>query len=80
MARRMLNAQAKEDDEQRENIFRTRYDNHGKVCKVIIDGGSCANVVSTELVNKLSMETITHHTPYSFQFLKRLEKFKWIIK
>ena len=45
--RHALNLQAKASDEQCENIFHTRCTNEKKVCNVIIDGGSCTNVVST---------------------------------
>ena len=41
------------DDTQRENLFQTRCVVRGKVCNMIIDGGSCCNIASTELVNKL---------------------------
>jgi hypothetical protein len=46
--RRALNMQIKEDDvdQQRENIFHTRCHIQNKVCSMIIDGGSCANVAS----------------------------------
>ncbi|XP_019184978.1 PREDICTED: uncharacterized protein LOC109179930 [Ipomoea nil] len=76
MVRRMLNAQAKEDEAQRENIFHTRCHVHGKVCKVIIDGGSCANVASTELANKLGLQTRSHPTPYSLQWLNKTREIK----
>lgn len=49
---------------------------HAKVCKVIIDGGSCANVASTKLVNKLGLETRTHPTPYSLQWLNKIGEIK----
>ena len=53
--------QAKEDDEvQRENIFHTRCQVQNKVCSVIINGGSCTNVASTTLVEKLGMPTSKH--------------------
>ena len=66
MARRALSVQAKEDDEvQRENIFHTRCHVQNKVCSVIIDGGSCTNVASTTLVEKLELPTIKHPRPYN---------------
>ncbi|XP_070034692.1 uncharacterized protein [Nicotiana tomentosiformis] len=48
-----------EDEEslQREDLFHTRCTSHGKVCPVIIDGGSCTNVVSKDIVTKFSLET-----------------------
>jgi len=42
--RRALSTKRGELEEQRENIFHTRCTIQGKVCSLIIDGGSCANV------------------------------------
>ena len=54
--------QAKEEDEvQQENIFHTSFHVQNKVCSVIIDGGSCTNVASTTLVEKLGLPTSKHH-------------------
>jgi len=38
---------------QREQIFYTRCTIGGKICKLIIDRGSCTNVASTTLIEKL---------------------------
>ena len=70
VARRALSMQAKaEEDEQRENIFHTRCHVQNKVCSVIIDGGSCTNVASTTMVEKLGLPTIKHPRPYKLQWL-----------
>ncbi|KAL7593504.1 hypothetical protein Lser_V15G33880 [Lactuca serriola] len=70
VARRALNIQSKEgDDAQRENIFHTRCYVQGKVCSVIIDGGSCTNVASTSMVEKLGIPTMKHQKPYKLQWL-----------
>ena len=55
VTRRILSAQVKEDvvKHQHGNIFHTRYHVNNKVCSLIIDGGSCADVASTLLVKKL---------------------------
>ncbi|GKC69623.1 reverse transcriptase domain-containing protein [Tanacetum coccineum] len=37
----------------RNNIFRTKCTSKGKICDMIIDGGSCENVVSTYMVEKI---------------------------
>ena len=51
VARKAVNVKVKEDEEvQCDNIFQTRCHIESKVCSVIIDGGSCANVASAELV------------------------------
>ena len=62
MARCALSAQIKEDDieQQRETIFHTRCHVNNKVCSMIIDGGSCTNVASITLVEKLKLPTLKH--------------------
>jgi len=40
-------------EEQCENIFHTRCTINGRVCSLIMDGDSCANVASTTLVKRL---------------------------
>ncbi|GKV11014.1 hypothetical protein SLEP1_g22303 [Rubroshorea leprosula] len=68
--RRALNMQAKEDDEvQRDNIFHMRCHVKNKVCSVIIDGGSCTNVASTVLVEKVNLPMTKHPRPYKLQWL-----------
>ncbi|XP_031263971.1 uncharacterized protein LOC116122216 [Pistacia vera] len=70
VARRALSLQTKNKDAvQRENIFYTRCYVKDKVCNVIIDGGSCTNVASTTMVNKLGLPTILHPKPYKLQCL-----------
>ena len=56
MTRNVLSAQVKEYaiEKQHENIFYTRCHGNNKVCSLIIDGGSCANVSSAFLVEKKS--------------------------
>ena len=61
-----LNMQIKENDvnHQRENIFHTRCHIQNKVCSMIINGGSCANVTSDTIVKKLNLSCIKHPRPY----------------
>jgi hypothetical protein len=61
-----------EDDWRRKSIFRTHCTVHGKVCDVIIDGGSCENVVSQAMVEKLALVTVEHPHPYSLDWLKKI--------
>nr|AAM15062.1 putative retroelement integrase [Arabidopsis thaliana] len=57
VARRTLSVQTKTDEqEQRKNLFHTRCHVHGKVCSLIIDGGSCTNVASETMVKKLGLK------------------------
>ena len=70
MMKRLLEAVVKEEETtQRENIFHSRCLIQGKVCSLIIDGGSCTNVASTRLVSKLQLETKPHPKPYKLQWL-----------
>ncbi|KAL4367917.1 hypothetical protein GQ457_05G021280 [Hibiscus cannabinus] len=69
IVKRSLSMQPMEGDEQRENIFHTRCHIGGKVCFVIIDGGSCTNVSSTLMVEKLGLATTKHPRPYKLQWL-----------
>jgi len=70
MIRRMLGTISKPlDDTQRENIFHTHYLMNNKLCSLIIDGGSCTNVASTRVVEKLALLTISHTKPYKLQWL-----------
>lgn len=44
-----------EYDWLRNNVFYTTCNVGGKVCNMIIDGGSCENVVSQEVIDKLKL-------------------------
>ena len=43
---------------------------------MIIDGGNCANVASTELVTKLNLTTTPHPSPYKLQWLNNQGEIK----
>ncbi|XP_038713432.1 uncharacterized protein LOC120007302 [Tripterygium wilfordii] len=60
-----------EDSWVRECIFFTKCTTQGKVCKVIIDGGSCTNVVALTMVQKLGLPTETHPHPYNLQWFQK---------
>ncbi|GJZ15103.1 reverse transcriptase domain-containing protein [Tanacetum coccineum] len=55
----------------RTNIFRTQCTTKGKVCIVIIDGGSCENMVLTTMVEKLGLPIQNHPDPYQLTWLKK---------
>ncbi|XP_057993790.1 uncharacterized protein LOC131174452 [Hevea brasiliensis] len=64
------------DELQRENIFHTRCVVKEKLCSMIIDGGSCCNVASSLLVEKLGLPTLKHPKPYGLQWLNDCSKVK----
>jgi hypothetical protein len=69
VVQRVLNARIDVSDEQRENIFHTQCQIRDKVCGMIIDNGSCTNVASITLVEKLDLTTLPHPRPYSLRWL-----------
>jgi hypothetical protein len=56
---------------QRTRLFRTACKTTDRVCKVIVDSGSTSNLVSTEMVENLELETIDHPSPYRVSWLQR---------
>ena len=70
--RRALSGFATQEDmEQRDAIFHTRCTMGGKVCSLIIDGRSCANVASKTMVDKLKLMVTLHPKPYTIQWLNQ---------
>ena len=68
--------QAKEEEVQRGNIFYTRCMIYNKLCSMIIDGGSCTNVINATLVDKLGIKTTKHPRPYKLQWLNEYRNIK----
>ncbi|KAG5527003.1 hypothetical protein RHGRI_028065 [Rhododendron griersonianum] len=62
---------AGEDDWLRNNIFQSTCTIGGKVCHLVIDSGSCENVVSEEAVHKLGLATEKHPSPYKLSWLMK---------
>ncbi|XP_052290298.1 uncharacterized protein LOC127900023 [Citrus sinensis] len=55
----------------RQNIFQTTCTIGGKICRMVIDSGSCENVISKEAITKLNLKTEPHQTPYKLTWLKK---------
>jgi hypothetical protein len=73
MMRKVLLAPEKEveDTAQRNRLFRIACKTKDRVCKVIMDNGKTDNLVSTEMVEKLELETIDHPSPYKVSWLQK---------
>ena len=41
------------------------------MCHLVIDAGSCENIVSTEVMEKLGINTEAHPKPYKLAWLKK---------
>ncbi|XP_017982330.1 PREDICTED: uncharacterized protein LOC108663252 [Theobroma cacao] len=73
VVRRNLNTTMMTEDESwlRHNIFYTRCTSQGKVCNVIIDSGSCENVVANYMVEKLKLPIEVHPHRYKLQWMRK---------
>lgn len=53
----------------RTNIFRSTCTIKGKLCNVVIDSGSCRNVIFEEAVKKLGLKRDDHPSPYTLVWI-----------
>jgi hypothetical protein len=60
-----------EKSTQRNSLFRTSCKTKGWACKFIVDSGSTDNLVSTEMVERLELETTDHPSPYKVSWLQK---------
>jgi hypothetical protein len=60
-----------ENSVQRNSLFRTACKTKGWACKVIVDSGSTNNLVSTEMVENMELETTDHPNPYKVSWLQK---------
>jgi hypothetical protein len=58
-----------EENGQRHNLFHTRGLIKDKLCRIIVDNGSCNNIASQELVDRLGLKSRRHSSPYMMQWL-----------
>jgi hypothetical protein len=60
-----------ENSVRRTILFRIACKTKDRVCKVIVDSGSTNNIISTEMVEKLELETTDHPSPYRVSWLQK---------
>ncbi|PVH36619.1 hypothetical protein PAHAL_6G124100 [Panicum hallii] len=66
----VLSAQMeKAEQNQRHTLSQTNSIIKERSCRIIIDGGSCNNLASSEMVEKLALTTKPHPHPYHIQWL-----------
>jgi hypothetical protein len=56
---------------KRNSLFRTACKTKDRVCRMIIDSGRTDNLVSTEMVEKLELETTAHSKSYKVSWLQK---------
>ena len=73
MMRKVLLTPKKEVESsvQRTRLFGTTCKTKGWACKVIVDSGSTDNLVSTEMVENMELETTKHPSPYKVSWLQK---------
>ena len=77
IVQRVLSAQMeKAEQNQRHTLFQTKCVIKERSCRLIIDGGSCNNLASSDMVEKLALTTKPHPHPYHIQWLNNSGKVK----
>jgi len=77
IVKRVLSVQAQQPEKfQRHNLFQIFFVINNRRARVIIDGGSCNNLVSSDLVKKLGLATRPHPHPYYIQWFNDAGKAK----
>ena len=64
------------EQQQRHNLFQTFFAIQNRRARVIIDGGSCNNLVSSDLVKKLGLTTQPRPHPYHIPWVSDSGKVK----
>ncbi|GKB85267.1 transposon ty3-I gag-pol polyprotein, partial [Tanacetum coccineum] len=64
------------DSSQGNKIFQTKCLVKEKICSVMIDGGSCENLVSKALVKAFKLPTEPHHSPCQIGWIKKVPALK----
>ncbi|CAA7034520.1 unnamed protein product [Microthlaspi erraticum] len=67
--RNCLLPQTNQESWLRTNLFRSTCTINGKVCRFMIDSGSCTNIISENAVRKLALTIEPHPSPYNLAWL-----------
>ena len=69
VTRRVLTVKEHDLADQRENLFHTRCLVLNSSLSVIVDGGSCCNIINEKVVRHLNLPTTPHPQPYGLQWI-----------
>lgn len=69
LRRNCLLPKASQESWLRTNLFRSTCTINSRVCKLIIDSGSCTNVMSQDAAQKLGLTVTPHPSPYPLAWL-----------
>jgi hypothetical protein len=74
---RVLSTQMERVEQKKRHIlFQTKCVIKERSCHMIIDGGSCNNLASSDMVDKFALITKPHPRPYHIQWLNNTGKAK----
>jgi len=76
IVQRVLCTQPELSQQQRHNLFQTFFAIQNRRARVIIDGGSCNNLVSSDLVKKFGLTTRSISHPYNLECFNNSGKAK----
>jgi hypothetical protein len=77
IVQRVLSTQMERvEQNQRHTLFQIKCVIKERPCRMIIDGGSCNNLTSSNMVDKLALTTKPHPRPYHIQWLNNSGKAK----
>ena len=68
---RWYSLHSKIDEDQRKRIFIVMFTSRKQAISIIMDGGSCENMVSEELVRKAGLNKYKVRTPYNISWFKK---------
>ena len=71
LRRNCLLPRATDESWLRTTLFRSTCTINGKICKMIVDSGSCTNVISALAVKTLDLKSTPHPTPYKLAWLNK---------
>ena len=72
--RRMMLTPKQEENTQRYQLFRTRCTIGERVFELIVDSGSCENIIGKEMVRQLQLPIEKHPSPYTIGWIKAAER------
>jgi hypothetical protein len=77
IVQRVLSTQMERvEQNQRHTLFQTKCVIKQRSCRMIVDGGSCNNLASSDMVDKVALTTKPHPLPYHIQWLNNSGKAK----
>ena len=69
---RCLHTANRDEDQRRTSVFYTYVMHEEKNYKMMIDGGSCVNIIAKTPINKMGLKTEPHPQPYNVTWVDKM--------